>query len=229
MAAPLVLLPGMNCSAALWQDALPAGNITDVVHAPLPGASVDECCDLLLRTLPERFALAGLSLGAIVAMALVRRAPQRVERLALLAANPRPPTRRQRTAWAAQRRQLAEGRTARDLQRDLLPVLLAPGARSVELDETVLAMADDIGASGLDDQLAMQATRVDERRALGRVRVPTTVVAGTCDALVGLDKHQEIADRIDGARYVVLPGAGHLSTLEAPARLGKVLSDWLDT
>ncbi|HYH29825.1 MAG TPA: alpha/beta fold hydrolase, partial [Pseudonocardia sp.] len=85
---PLVVLPGMGCSPRLWSAALPGG---PVVHGSLDRPSIDGCVDALLDALPPKFALAGLSLGGIVAMALTRRAPERVERLALLATNARGP------------------------------------------------------------------------------------------------------------------------------------------
>jgi pimeloyl-ACP methyl ester carboxylesterase len=216
----LVVLPGMGCSPRLWSTALPD---TPVVHGTLDRPSIDSCVDALLDALPPRFALAGLSLGGIVAMALVRRAPERVTRLALLATNARGPTPAQHEAWAAARAAVAAGRTARDVQRDLLPVLLHDHAH----DDTALAMADDLGAAAFDVQLAAQATRVDERPALARVAVPTLVLAGGADRLCPVDRHEEIAALIPGARLEILEGVGHLLTLEAPAQVQAALTAWL--
>ena len=238
---PLVLLPGMGCSPRLWQPVLedPAlagvlgagdggdsGDGRDVRRPALRGRSLDDCVDRLLGELPARFALAGLSLGAIVALALVRRAPQRVSRLALLAVNPRLPRPDQQEAWAASRRALAEGGSARALQESLLPVLVAPRRRA-ELADVVLAMADEVGEADLDDQLAIQQTRVDERPALPRVAVPTLVVAGAADALVPVERHEEVHAAVAGSRLQVLDGTGHLATLEAPARVAAALATWL--
>ncbi|MGJ9411202.1 alpha/beta fold hydrolase [Aeromicrobium sp. CF4.19] len=230
MSAPLVLLPGMNCSPRLWTPALDSARgelgSADPIHPRLRRPTLDGCVDDLLAQLPPRFALAGLSLGAIVALALVRRAPERVERLALLAVNPRPPVPVQREAWAAQRTALADGRTARDLQRDLLPVLLSARSLDTPLERETLTMADETGDADLDAQLSLQATRVDERPALERLSVPTTVVAGEQDALVGLDRHEEVHRAVTGSRLVVLPGVGHLSPLEAPGAVGDALALW---
>lgn len=231
MSEPLVLLPGMNCSARLFgpvrqrlgQD-LPG---LELVDGPLVEPSLDECVDALLAQLPPRFALAGLSLGGIVAMALVRRAPQRVTRLCLMSTNARPPREDQRAEWQRQRRQLAGGRTAREVQQDLLPVLLHPGHRTPELESVTLAMADETGEDGLARQLALQCSRVDERPGLARVAVPTHVIAAEFDALCPVERHEEIAALVPGARLRVLPGIGHLSPLEAPDRVADELSDWL--
>ena len=98
-ADPLVLLPGMNCSARLWSllglDAAIRPNLTE----PSLAGQVDR----LLDELPPRFALAGLSLGASVAMAVIRRASERVSWLALMSANPYPPTEAQYATWRAHR------------------------------------------------------------------------------------------------------------------------------
>jgi pimeloyl-ACP methyl ester carboxylesterase len=224
---PLVLLPGMGCSPRLWAGVLAELDGPPVVHGALDRPTLDGGVDALLDRLPARFALAGLSLGGIVAMALVRRAPHRVTRLALLSTNARAPTPEQHAGWAAQRQALAGGATARDLQRDLLPVLLH--RRAPDLDATALAMADDTGAAVLDHHLAAQATRTDERPALAAVAVPTLVLAAAEDRLCPLDRHQEIAARIPGAHLVVLPAVGHLSPLEALAEVAAALRPWLTT
>ncbi len=226
MGDALVLLPGMNCSPRLWDGVL-ARLDAPVVHGPLDRPTIDGCVEAMLDRLPPRFALAGLSLGGIVAMALVRRAPERVTRLALLSTNARGPTDAQRTAWSAQRAALAAGTTPRDVQHDLLPVLLH--RRGPDLDATALAMADDVGTDVLDRQLAAQATRVDERPALAAVRVPTLVLAAAEDRLCPVDRHTEIAARVPGAHLQVLDGVGHLSPLEAPAPVAAALRTWLTT
>jgi pimeloyl-ACP methyl ester carboxylesterase len=228
---PLVLLPGMNCSAQLWTSVLGSPGLgpggPEVWHPHLEGRSLDDCVDRLLAQLPARFALVGHSLGAIVALALTRRAPERVSRLALLAVNPLPPRPDQQEAWSAQRRSLAEGTTARALQEQLLPVLV-PAHRRAELDAVVLEMADEVGARRLDDQLAIQQTRVDERGSLHLIRVPTLVVAGEQDALVPVARHEEVAAEVADHRLVVLPGTGHLAPLEEPAAVAAALASWLD-
>jgi pimeloyl-ACP methyl ester carboxylesterase len=232
-AEPLVLLPGMNCSPRLWQPVLDSPAFdrgrgpAPVLQPELRGRSLDDCVARLLAQLPERFSLAGLSLGAIVALALAREAPDRVARLALLAINPRAPRPEQQAGWAAQRRALAEGGTARALQEQLLPVLVADGSRSRDLDEVVLTMADEVGESALDDQLAIQQTRRDERPTLSRLVVPIAVIAGTEDMLVPVERHEEVCAAVRTAHLDVLPGVGHLSTLEAPEAVASVLATWL--
>lgn len=228
MAEPLVLLPGMNCSDRLW-GGLPeqARSVSGrpVLHPRLDRPSIDGCVDALLGALPARFALAGLSLGGIVAMALVRRAPERVTRLCLAATNPHQPTAAQREGWAAARAALDGGGRARDLQRDLLDTLLHQ--RTPSRDETVLSLADEVGEVDLRAQLSAQDTRVDERPALRRVAVPTLVLAGSRDRLCPVQRHEEMHTLVPGSRLTVLDGVGHLLPIEAPHAVAGAFDDWL--
>jgi pimeloyl-ACP methyl ester carboxylesterase len=214
----------MGCSAALWSGLdLPDAPLIPVLERPSLDAEVDRLLDLL----PERFALAGLSLGAIVAMALVRRAPERVTRLALLSTNPSAPTPAQHAGWAEQRAVLAD-QGPRALQQSLLPLLLSPAALDrPALVELTLAMADEVGEGGYDAQLRLQATRVDERAGLTRVRCPTLVLAARGDRLCGLDRHAEIAGLVPDVSLAVLEDSGHLSPLEQPAEVTGHLRAWL--
>jgi pimeloyl-ACP methyl ester carboxylesterase len=221
---PLVLLPGLNCSPALWSylDVGPA--VTPILTEP----TLDRQVNRLLDELPPRFALAGLSLGGIVAMALVRCAPERVSRLCLMSTTSRPPTGQQYAMWARQRAALATGATARDLQRELKAALLSPHARSTapHLVEVALAMADDIGAATLDAQLALQATRIDERPGLTRIGCPTLIISGRDDALCRPERHAEMHVLVPGSELVELEHCGHLSPLEQPAAVESLLHRW---
>ena len=222
---PVVLLPGMNCSARLWSDLDLAPVITPHLTEPTLSAQVER----LLAELPERFALAGLSLGGIVAMAMARTAPERVERLCLMATNPHEPTIQQRTAWTRQRRELATGRGARQLQRDVLPLLLSPEVirEQPAIVEQTLRMADEVGAAELDAQLRLQSTRIDERRALPRLACPALIVAARNDLLCGVDRHIELARLIGGSTMVIVEHAAHLFPLERPGELNRVIRQWL--
>ena len=184
--------------------------------------------DRLLHELPPRFSLAGLSLGGIVAMALVRRAPQRVAGLCLLSTNPLAPTDRQLATWSDQRAALAAGLSARDLQHRLLPLLLSPTTldQRPDLVETTLTMADEVGTAALSAQLHLQATRVDERPGLGSIRCPTLIVAAADDALCPVARHRELARLIPDSRLIVVPRCAHLSPLEQPGPVGQSLREW---
>jgi len=221
---PLVLLPGMNCSEALWSRLA----VGPALYGRLTETSLDAQVDRLLDELPKRFDLAGLSLGSIVALAVARAAPARVARLVLLAVNPHAPTAVQRSEWSRQRRELEAGRTARELQEALLPFLLSPAtlAGRPDLVEQTLAMADIVGADGLDRQLQLQASRVDQRPDLSELACPTLVIAADDDRLVSVHRHREVHRLIPGSELVVLPECAHLSTLEQPERISTLINTW---
>ncbi|SDU81045.1 Pimeloyl-ACP methyl ester carboxylesterase [Microlunatus sagamiharensis] len=218
---PLVLLPGSGCTAALWSRLTLDGEVlTPVLREPTLDGEVDR----LLAALPERFALAGLSLGAIVAMALVRRAPERVSRLCLMSTNPYAPTPAQHEAWAAQRAVLADV-GAVGLQESLLPLLRSPGR--TDLDAEIVGMAEELGPETYAAQCRLQDTRVDERPGLVQVRCPTLVVAARDDRLCPLERHEEISRLVPGAELVVLDDCAHLSPLEQPEAVSGLLRRWL--
>jgi pimeloyl-ACP methyl ester carboxylesterase len=213
----------MNCSAALWSGLEIGPALTPKLTEPF----LDRQVERLLDQLPPRFCLAGLSLGGIVAMALVRRAPERITRLCLMSTNPYPPTAEQRRSWTRQRSELAGGLSPRDLQHGILADLLSRETLATRpaLVERTLAMADEVGRADLDAQLRLQATRVDERPELTNVKCPTLIVAAAHDALCGLDRHVEMAALIPGAELVILDCA-HLSPLECPLEVSEYLTRW---
>ena len=222
---PLVLLAGMNCTDDLWSGCGLDGSITPTLDEP----GLDAQVEALLDILPERFALAGLSLGGIVGMALCRRAPERVTRLCLMSTNAKGPTQLQRDGWRTWRERLAAGETPRELQADILDALLSPPARDrdPELVGRVLQMGEDTGAARLDAQLRMQATRGNELASLPKLRIPVLVVSGTADAICPPPFHQDIAAAVPGARLASVI-AGHLSPMECQEEVGRLLRSWLN-
>jgi pimeloyl-ACP methyl ester carboxylesterase len=226
---PLVLLPAMLTDAGLWRrqrDALASlGRVKalDVVGERSIAAMAGRVLDLA----PPSFALAGLSLGGMVAMEVALQAPERVTRLALLDTSARAPTDQQRAFWAGL------GESARDkgvrvtTREQLLDSLRTPDRHDdVTLTEEVLSLAERVGVTGLEDQLSMQASRVDMRERLREIRCPTLVVRGELDALCSEEMHEEICDAIPRARYVRVPECGHLATLEQGPAITALLDYW---
>ena len=216
----------MNCSAELWSK-LDWDDWPPLITAQLTEATLDGQVSRLLDELPRRFMIVGLSLGGIVAMALTRTAPERISSLILLSTNPHPPTPAQRIEWRACRDALNAGRTARELQLEWLPQLLSePARRRDDLVAVMLHMAEKVGEVQLDAQLAMQATRLDERRSLRYVRCPTLIVSARQDSLCSVAKHVEMNHLIGSSTLAILENSGHLSPLEQPRQVTEQLSRW---
>jgi pimeloyl-ACP methyl ester carboxylesterase len=220
---PLVLLPGMNCTADLWTGC----GLGEALTPDLTEPSIEAQVDRLLSELPSRFVLGGLSLGAIVAMALVSRAPERVVGLAVVSTNAKAPTAAQRQSWLTWMTRLNAGESPRELQAEIVPALLSPGAVSdrADLVERTLAMGDEIGSRALRAQLRMQTTRTDLRPGLGQVRIPTLVVSGTEDVICPPEFHTEIASALPHGRVVTLEG-GHLLPMERSEAFGALVRSW---
>jgi len=225
----LLLIPGLLCSAALWKAQIRAlSDIADVtVGDHTRHDSMREIANAILATAPPRFALAGLSMGGYVACEIVRAAPERVTRLALLDTNARadaPERRAERLRLIA----LAEEGGAVRAQQELLPRLVHRARLSEQgLVDTVLQMAIDTGLAAFKRQQAAIMARPDNRSLLATIRCPTLVLVGREDQLTPPALAEEIAAGIAGARLEVIADCGHLSALERPDAVNRALRNWL--
>ncbi|MEJ1158684.1 alpha/beta fold hydrolase [Prosthecomicrobium sp. N25] len=227
---PLLMIPGLNCTASLWSeqiDALGAGR-TLVVADQTGHDSMAGLAASILADAPPRFALAGLSMGGYIAFEILRQAPHRVERLALLDTQARADTDETRQSRRQQIEIAWNGGFARipDLQ---LPRLLSERGRAdPALVALVRRMAEATGRDGFIRQQSAILGRPDSRPDLARIACPTLVLVGEQDAITPPDLAREMHQGIPGSRLVVVPGAGHLSTLEAPEPVSTALGQWLD-
>lgn len=226
----LVLIPGLLCDAALWR-----GQVEDLADIANPwvadvtrDASVAAMAQRVLAEAPAgRFALAGLSMGGYVAQAILRIAPGRVERLALLDTTARADTPEQ----TVRRRgliELAEKGEFRGVTPRLLPVFLHPDRLGDKpLTDTVMAMTERVGKDAFLRQQRAIIGRPDNRPQLPAIRCPTVVLCGRQDQLTPLDWSEEMAALIPGAQLAVIENCGHLSTMERVWEVNVALRQWL--
>ena len=226
----LILLPGMLLDAGLFsQQVEHLSEIADVRVGDITTSDTIEGLALsVLDDAPEIFALAGLSLGGIVAFEILRRAPERVERLALLDTSARPPRPEQLETWREFGEMTEEGRFAEVNERRIMPTLVHPDRREeAGLAEEIRRMAANVGERAFLRQLSAQKTRPDSRERLGEIACPTLVAAGRQDALCPVELHEEIASAIPRAALVVVEDCGHLSSMERPQAVTALLRYWL--
>jgi pimeloyl-ACP methyl ester carboxylesterase len=182
----------------------------------------------ILAAAPARFALAGLSMGVSIALEVLRQAPARVARLALL--DGRAALDDEETK-ASRRSYIEMARSARfmEITRDhLLPRLIHPKRRADRaLSETILGMAEATGPEIFIRQETAILERADYRPFLPEIRCPTLVVVGADDAITPPPMAAEMAQVIAGARLEIVADCGHLSTLERPAETSALLGAWL--
>jgi pimeloyl-ACP methyl ester carboxylesterase len=228
---PLLLLPGLLNDAALWRHQI--ADLADVATAIVGDLtrhdSIAAMATAMLAEAPDSFSLAGLSMGGYVAQEILRQAPHRVLRLALLDTNARADTDEQR----ARRRGLLElagkghfkGVTPR-----LLPQLLHPAhLTDAALTETVMQMAERVGPDAFLRQQTAIMGRPDGRADLARIACPALVLCGKQDLLTPPELHEEMAAAIPGASLVMIDDCGHLSALEQPERVSAALRTWLES
>jgi pimeloyl-ACP methyl ester carboxylesterase len=230
---PLVLVPGLLCDERLWQpQAERLADLADPIIANVIGdGSVSEMARSVLDAAPSagRFALAGLSMGGYVALEVMRVAPERVARLALLDTSARADTPEQ-TSARRELIELADKGRFEEVPRRLLPRVLHPDRLDDErLTSTVFGMADAVGPEAFVRQEEAIIGRPDSRETLSGIACPTLVLCGREDALTPLPLHEEMASLIPGSRLRVVEKCGHLSTLERPEAVTAALREWLET
>ncbi len=229
MAEPLVFLPGMMCDARLFTPQIEAFSADRAVMvAPVThGERIEEIASDILQAAPAKFALAGLSMGGIVAMEVLRRAPDRVTRVAFLDTNPLSETPQVAAAREPQIIGVRSGRLQEVMRDEMKPNYLAPGPRRVEVLNTVMAMAMTLGPEVFVRQSRALQRRRDQQRTLRGIKVPTLVMCGAHDALCPVKRHEFMAELIPYAQLYIVPDAGHLPTLEQPEETNHVLAHWL--
>lgn len=232
-ALPLVLVPGLTCDAAVWAPQvrrLRSGPVKMFNHDLTD--TLGGMAERLLATAPPRFAIAGHSMGARVALEVVARAPERVQRLALLDTGFRPlPAGRAGESERGNRMRLLE-----IARRDGMRAMARAWARGMvhpdhladrELMESIHDMLARATADMFQAQIHALLARPDRSALLGQITVPTLVLCGHDDAWSPIAQHREMARRIPGSVLVDVPHCGHMCTLEQPGIVAAALQHWL--
>jgi pimeloyl-ACP methyl ester carboxylesterase len=226
---PLLLVPGLLCSARLYAGQIAAlwrhGQVAIADHRR--DDTMEAIAAQILAAAPPRFALAGLSMGGYIAFAMMRQAPERIAKLALLDTSARPDTpeaKANREKFIA----MAQAGKLHDVVDALTPKFLHRNhAKDEGLKKIVRDMAHDTGPDAFVRQQKAIMTRPDSRPLLPEIGCPTLVLVGEGDELTPPELAREIAADILGSKLVVLPNCGHLSTIEQPEAVNSVMSHWL--
>jgi pimeloyl-ACP methyl ester carboxylesterase len=227
---PLVLLPGTLCDRRLFTMLIE--RLADVAVCTVGDVSRSDSVQAVardvLRTAPERFALAGLSYGGIIAFEIMRQQPERVTHLALLNTTPYPPTETTRGRLGTFAAMAAGGEFRAITTEHLKDTLLHPDHRhNPTLRRIVLEMAESVGVDGFLNQVRAQLARPDSSGDLARITCPTLVLTGRQDAVCTVAIHEAMATQLSNARLVIIDRCGHLSTLEQPEHVAHAMRAWL--
>jgi pimeloyl-ACP methyl ester carboxylesterase len=226
---PLVLVPGLASSFRIWEPIVPPlwrhGPVIVANH--IRDDSMATIARRILSEAPPRFALAGHSMGGYISFEIMRQAPDRVAKLALLNTSARPDTAEASERRRGQMAMAQEGRL-REVMDAIFPSFVHPSrVGDAGLRQLVYAMGDDVGAQGFVNNQTAIMTRPDSRPTLAGIACPTLVLTSDHDVLLPPALSEEIARGIVGAQFVVVPDCGHLSQPERPQAVVDALSAWL--
>lgn len=226
---PIVFVPGLMCTGRIYQhqvEHLGQGRAVLLANH-WSHDSMAAIAASILAVAPDRFALAGTSMGGYIAFEILRQAPERVEKLILMSTSARPDLpersqgRRQQVAWT-QRNGLYAGTLAS------FPPLVHPARHEdLPLRNTFVEMALSIGVEGFARQIEAIIGRKDSRADLPGIAVPTLVVVGADDQLIPPEHGQEIAAGIPDARFERVEHCGHMGMIEMPETYTRLIGDFL--
>lgn len=226
---PILLVPGLGGSPRIYAPVADAlwrfGPVTVANH--VRDDSMGAIARRILAEAPPRFALAGHSMGGYIAFEIMRQAPERVAKLALINTQARPDSDEAKARRRALIARIEQGEFHAVLD-DLFPGFVHPARQGdAALRRLVHDMGDDVTAQGFVRQLAAIIARPDSRPVLATIRCPTLVLTGDTDNTLSNTLSQEMADGIHGAKLVVLSDCGHLPQPEKPRETAQALTAWL--
>ena len=226
---PILLVPGLVSSPRIFSPVVPAlwrfGPVTVANH--IRDDNMGAIARRILAEAPPRFALAGHSMGGYIAFEIMRQAPERVAKLALINTQARPDT---PEATARRRGMIARARNReyRGVLDELFPGFVHPSRRDdSSLRQLVYDMGDDVGVEAFIRQQTAVMSRPDSRPTLAWIKCPTLVLTGDEDHTIPNSLSVEMADGIPGAKLVILPDCGHLPQPEQPQATADALTEWL--
>lgn len=234
MATTLMLLPGLNCDAAVWAPQVAAlkGQANCVIPAWGLRDTLTAMAEQVLAEAPtERFSVAGHSMGGRVALEVFRLAPQRVERLALLSTGTHPlaagEAGEKEKAGRMALLQIAREQGMRAMAKEWAKGMVHPDRIGSPLFEQVLDMFDRGSAAQYAAQINALLNRPNATPQLSGIQCPTLVLTGREDSWSGPAQHEAMAAAMPNATLVIVEHSGHMCTMEQPQAVNEALVAWL--
>ena len=223
---PLLLVPGTLCDRRLWAPQIK--DLSAIAECIVADVSQDDSLPAMarrvLKNAPPRFALAGFSLGAILAFEIYRQAPERISHLALLDGNPYADLPERRSGRLDALRYLQEQSLEALLRNTLIPLYVHSSRLSDQgLIGIITAMAVDLGPEVFQRQTEALLDRPDNRDLFARIKCPTLALCGDSDRLCLPAWYESMVAQMPRARLVVVPACGHFAPLERPAAVTTAL------
>lgn len=213
----ILLLPGMMCDERLWSHQIAAFDVPVSVADTSQSDNLADMAAQVLATAPPRFAMAGLSMGGILAFEMWRQASERITHLALLDTNPYPDAPDRKSVRFEQIAAAAAGKLEELAIESLKPLYLAEKNRNDnKMLKTILDMALELGPEVFERQSLAVMNRPDSAPMLANISCPTTVICGREDTICPVRFHEFMAQEIPDSNLVVINDCGHLSSMEQP-------------
>ncbi len=230
MTLPLVLLPGLMCDARLFAPQVAALSAEmPVTVADIGGHdTMAALAAAVLADAPPVFALGGLSMGGIVAMEVLRQAPERVAKLALMDTNALVEAPEMQARRGPQMDKARAGQLEQVMREEMKPNYLTEGPQRAAILDLCMDMAMDLGADVFVRQSMALRERPDQCDTLRGVRVPTLVLCGRDDRLCPVARHELMHALVSDSVLEIIEGAGHLPTLEQPEQTTVALHRWME-
>ena len=229
MRYPLVFIPGMMCDSRLFQPQINEFSKQYMVCAT-PASTADTIENIsfeILRYLPTKFTLIGLSMGGILAMEIIKKVPDRVMKIVLMDTNYKSETAEIKSRRLPQIKLVNEGLLDDVMCQQIKNNYLWKDRKNQEIFDLCLSMANDLGKEIFINQSKALSTRKDYKSTLENIKVPSLIICGEYDRLCPIRVHIEMESLIENSTLEIIPGAAHLPTLEQPAYVNKILGKWL--
>lgn len=224
----LLLIPGLLCDDSLWAEQVKA--LSGEANITIPDHKSHDVMEVLaaaiLAKAPAEFALAGFSMGGYIALEIMRQAPERVLKLALLDTSPYA-DREEQTAFRKQKMEEARKSGKASIASIFASLMYQDRYEDNDLVAAVFAMDKNNTVESFINQQRAIISRSNSTPWLSSISCPTLILCGRQDALTPLSVHQEMADKIPRATLVVIEQCGHASTMERPEEVSAAMLEWL--
>jgi pimeloyl-ACP methyl ester carboxylesterase len=229
MKETVFLLPGLLCDATVWQAQLDAlGDEYDCRVPDFRGCdSLADMADRVLADAPGRFAVAGHSMGARVALEVMDRAGERVQRLALMDTGVHGVGESEPEGRASMVRIAEEEGMAALARAWATPMVHESHHANEALMAEIFAMVERYTLDEYRGQINALLNRRDAEPLLAAIRCPTLVLVGAQDAWSPPEQHEPIVEALADAQFVVIPDCGHMAPMEQPEAVTRAMRAWL--
>ena len=224
----LILLPGMMCDARLFAPQIVALSPRKVTIAPIDAHdTMSDLAQGVLANAPPRFILGGLSMGGIVAMEILRQAPERIAGLILMDTNPLAEAAEIKARRAPQIENVRMGQLLKVMRDEMKPNYLSDQGGAQDTLDLCMDMALSLGADVFIRQSRALQNRQDQTQTLAAYKGAALILHGEDDILCPATRHTLMHSLMPQARYEIIKKAGHLPTLEQPEQTTQILKEWL--